>query len=264
MAKIIPLYSGSSGNSYYIASSGGAILIDVGRSARQTAAVLEAAGVDPASIGGIFITHEHSDHIAGVRVFAEKYHIPVYAEEKTLEDLCRAGVIGPKTACGVIGATGRICAEMQVTPFETSHDTPQSCGYRIVLPDGRIVSLFTDLGTVTESVRDGLRGCDFAILESNHDPVLLQNGPYPYLLKQRILSARGHLSNPDCADEIAALALGGTARFLLAHLSRENNTPRIAFDCSNSALEGIGMKRGIDYELWVAPVYNEAGRGILF
>ena len=263
MARVIPLYSSSSGNSYYISSSGGSVLIDVGRSARQTALVLQNAGIDPAGISGIFITHEHSDHIAGVRVFSEKYHIPVFAEEETMKGLFRAGVIGPKTEALTLGPSGVSCGLMQITPFDTSHDTPKSCGYRVELPDGRIISLFTDLGTVTETVRDGLRGCDLAILESNHDPELLRNGPYPYPLKQRILSERGHLSNPDCAQEITALALNGTARFLLAHLSRENNTPRLAFDCSNSALEAIGMKRGTDYELWVAPVFNEAGRGIL-
>ncbi len=264
MAKILPLYSGSSGNSYYIASGGGAILIDVGRSARQTAAVLQNAGIDPASLRGIFITHEHSDHIAGVRVFAEKYRLPVYAQEKTLEALIRAGAVGPKTNAGIIGASGIECGEMAVRPFETSHDTPQSCGYRITLSDGRTVSLFTDLGTVTEPVREGLRDCDFAILESNHDLTLLKTGPYPYPLKQRILSQRGHLSNDDCASEIAELAKRGTARFLLAHLSRENNTPRIAFDTSSAALSALSMRRGVDYELYVAPVYNEEGRSILF
>ena len=186
------------------------------------------------------------------------------ASPQALEALIRAGAVGPKTNAGIIGASGIECGEMAVRPFETSHDTPQSCGYRITLSDGRTVSLFTDLGTVTEPVREGLRDCDFAILESNHDLTLLKTGPYPYPLKQRILSQRGHLSNDDCASEIAELAKRGTARFLLAHLSRENNTPRIAFDTSSAALSALSMRRGVDYELYVAPVYNEEGRSILF
>ena len=195
MARLCPLFSGSSGNSYYIGSRSAGLLIDAGRSARQLTQMLDRCGIDPLAIQGILITHEHSDHIAGVRVFAKKYGIPVFASqgtllslESSLEGVERWVLEGPLELAG-----------MKVTPFPTPHDSAQSLGFRITTADHREFALATDLGEVTSCVRDHLLGAEFVVVESNHDREMLRNGAYPAYLKRRILSCRGHLSNRDCA-----------------------------------------------------------------
>ena len=142
--------------------------------------------------------------------------------------------------------------EFTVTPFCTSHDCRESCGYRIVLPDDRCVGGATDLGVVTQTVRDHLWGCDPIHIESNHDIRMLENGPYPYPLKRRILSAVGHLSNEACARELPALVRSGTTRIVLGHISRENNLPDLAYATARAELAACGLTENIDYVLQTA------------
>ena len=251
MARFSPLFSGSSGNCLYIGTAEDGILVDAGVSARRIERALWAREIDPGSIRAVLVTHEHSDHVRGLRVFCKKYKIPVYATAKTCQALRTAGVIEPETLCLPLD-DDQIVAGFRVVPFCTSHDCDGSCGYRIVLPDDRCVGVATDLGVMTQTVRDHLRGCDLKHIESNHDVRMLENGPYPYPLKRRILSDEGHLSNLACARELPQLVRDGTTRISLGHLSRENNLPDLAFATAQSELNACGFRENIDYILQVA------------
>ena len=252
MARFCPLFSGSTGNSFYIGSPRAGVLIDAGRSAKQLTDALRLCGVDVSAVKAIFITHEHSDHIAGLRVFAAKNHLPVYASAGTLRELEKAGCLnGFPTAAAE--PEGVLCAGMRISSFPVPHDSAECVGYRVETEDGRIAAFSTDLGCLSKATHEKLSDADLVVLESNHDVGMLKNGPYPYPLKRRILSDRGHLSNADCAEELSRLAQRKAARFVLAHLSRENNTPELAYQTSLCTLTLAGMKAGRDFSLSVAP-----------
>ncbi len=252
MARYCPLFSGSSGNCLYVGSADGGILIDAGVSARRIETALRDRGIDPASIRAVLVTHEHSDHVAGLRVLTKRYPIPVFASQGTLEELLRAGRLGADNAFAVIDEQGIEVAGMEVTAFRTPHDSAESLGFCIHTADDRRIAVATDMGYMPPLVRQALSGCDLVYIESNHDVRMLENGPYPYVLKKRILAKTGHLSNEACACELPALARTGTTRFVLAHLSVENNLPDLAFITARSALEAEGMREGTDYLLQVA------------
>ncbi|MBR2722360.1 MAG: MBL fold metallo-hydrolase [Clostridia bacterium] len=237
--RILSLYSGSTGNSFLIQGPEGAILIDAGKSAKRLCASLCQAGISPDEISAIFVTHEHQDHISALPVFLKHHPIPVHLPAPSA---CRLEnepwserLLLPHPPIFTTEAAG-----MKVTSFPTPHDSRASVGYRIEINrDGRSplsVGLATDIGYVTDTIHAALLGCHAVILESNHDVEMLRYGPYPYDLKQRILSRRGHLSNEDSAIESARLAQGGTRAFLLAHLSLENNRPDVALDAHISSL----------------------------
>lgn len=265
MARFCPLFSGSGGNSYYIGSSEKGILIDAGRSAKQLEIMLQKCQIDISAIKAIFITHEHSDHIKGLRVFASRYGFPVYASSGTLEALNDMGCLNDsKFKSFRIDSKGMDCAGLSVKPFKTSHDSAESMGYRVKTSDGRKVTICTDVGYLSDEVHNNLCGSDMAVLESNHDVGMLENGPYPYTLKRRILSETGHLSNADCAAELCELTKSGTTRFVLVHLSEHNNTPELAFQTSLCSLSLLGLKKGTDFELYVAPKENSFGKSIYF
>lgn len=225
MARFSPLFSSSSANSFYIGCGEGSVLIDCGATAKRIGEALTARDVSPEEINGIFITHEHIDHVKGLRVFASKYNTPVYASAGTLQALEEAGAINGKFPVNVIDENGADVGGMHITPFRTSHDSRESCGYRIETSDSRKAAVCTDLGIMTDEVMAGISGTDLIVIESNHDIRMLQNGPYPYPLKRRILSSSGHLSNEACAEAVGELIKTGTTRFILGHLSRENNFP---------------------------------------
>ena len=226
MARFCSLFSSSSGNCTYIGSSGGGVLIDAGVSAKQISLKLNGIGVSERNIGAVFVTHEHGDHVKGLRVLASKYNIPVYATEGTIRELEKM--------------------------FRTSHDVAESCGYSVTTSDGRKICVATDTGIVTDEMRTALTGCDLALVESNHDIGMLRNGSYPYLLKRRILSDVGHLSNIACGDFVTELVESGTTRLILGHLSKENNIPSLAYRTSKSALDCMGATENRDYILKVA------------
>lgn len=257
MAKFCSLYSSSSGNCTYIGSSAGGILVDIGVSAKKTEEALKDIGVSPDSIKGIFITHEHSDHISGVRVFASKHHIDVFATEGTLNGMNDFGVFKSPFDAYIIPEEGVEISGMYIKPFDTPHDSNDSCGYVVLTPDGKRIAVATDIGKITPVVDKALCGCDLVLIESNHDKRMLQLGPYPYFLKERILSDTGHLNNEDCAKEVARLYVNGTTRFVLGHLSKENNYPPLAFETTKAALSELGAEEGKDYILTVAGDLNE-------
>jgi len=243
--------SGSEGNSIAVGGADSYVLIDAGTSAKRIVSALAEREFDVSRLAAIFVTHEHSDHISALRVLAGRYNLPVYGTAGTL---CALEATG-----GYSGADLRTCPTdgvseggIHVRPFRTMHDTIESCGYIVTTADGRRVAIATDTGCVTNSMREAIRGCDLVYIESNHDVDMLRCGPYPYHLKQRIFSDRGHLSNDSCAAELAELAKNGTSRFILAHLSRENNRPDIAESTSKRALAAAGLRERIDYTLDVA------------
>lgn len=252
MAKFCSLFSSSSGNSTYIGTSQGGILIDVGVSAKKTADALRNIGVDPSSIAAIFVTHEHADHINGIRVFAERHGTKVYASEGTLKGMEDANVITSKMIADVIPYSGIQAGGIFVKPFRTPHDSRESTGFSLVTPDGKRLAVATDIGIVNDTVMNAIYGADLVLLESNHDVGMLRNGPYPYFLKERILSNHGHLSNESCAETSVKLMESGTTRFVLGHLSKENNVPALAFETTRAAMRMAGAVENIDYLLSVA------------
>lgn len=252
MARFSSLFSSSSGNCTFIGSGTGGILVDVGVSGKQTLAALDCIGVDIADIGAIFVTHEHSDHISGLRALASKYNINVYTSQGTMQKLEEMGKLCSKYTCSVIPNEGVECRGMFVRPFRTSHDCAESLGFTIETPDDRKISILTDTGYVSDEMYNAVSGSDLILAESNHDVGMLRNGPYTYALKRRILSDVGHLSNIACSELVTRLVNEGTTRIVLGHLSKENNMPALAFETSKAALQAEGAVENSDYMMYVA------------
>ncbi len=237
--RLISLYSGSTGNSFLLVTPVANILIDAGKSAKRLCMALQQAGVEPDSISAIFVTHEHSDHISALPVFLKKHQIPVHLPKNCVYRLEKDDWVLPllrphqvKDTVDINGVTVRL--------FPTPHDSRGSVGFCFEIPqeDGTSVRIgyATDIGYISPEVEQNLLGCQAVILESNHDLEMLENGPYPYDLKLRVSSRRGHLSNSDSASFASRLCRNGTCALMLAHLSQENNIPDIAFDECVSAV----------------------------
>lgn len=253
MSRICPLFSGSSGNSTYIASSSGAVLVDAGASLKRLSAAVASAGGSIDEIAAVFVTHEHIDHVKGLKALLNSTNAAVIASCATLEALISADKIPAHTETRAIDSDGKLqILGMEIMRFETSHDCAGSSGYTFILPDNRKISVCTDLGVVTDGVRKALSGSDAVLLESNHDIDMLKTGPYPHELKMRIMSDTGHISNNACAAELPNFLKNGTKRFILGHLSQKNNTPLLALSCAEAALIDMGAENGRDYILTVA------------
>ena len=253
MIKFCPLFSSSSGNSVYVGTSECGVLVDVGRSAKQTSEMLKNAGISEDAVKAIVITHEHIDHVNGLNVFARKKDIPVYAAAGTLLALKSKNVLTPCHRDFIADDNGFEAGGLYINPFKTSHDCADGRGYVFTAPDGVTkVAVCTDTGYVSGSILSAITGCRLVYIESNHDVAMLRTGEYPYSLQQRILSNVGHLSNDACADTLRALVNKGTTRFVLAHLSEKNNTPQLAYETATAALEEMGALEGRDYMLHVA------------
>ncbi len=260
MLRFCPLFSSSSGNSVYIGDRDGGILVDVGRSAKQTDLMLNKIGVDISSVKGIFITHEHTDHVNGLSVFAARHNIPVYAAPGTLLALKNKGVLTAKHVDIALNTDEISVAGLNIKPFRTSHDCADGRGYVITGCDGVTrAAIATDTGFVSPDLLSTITGCKLVYIESNHDVAMLRSGPYPYTLQKRILSNIGHLSNDACADALCALVNKGTTHVVLAHLSQENNTPHLAYDTSVTTLRDMGALENRDYLLKVAEPENTDG-----
>ncbi len=251
MARAVPLFSGSKGNSYYIGTTSEGVLIDAGRSCKQIENAMQANGLKMENVGAVFVTHEHSDHCSALRVLASRYGFKVYASAGTLSELERGNKLNEKIQTEVIQNAISI-GNMLVERIDTPHDSAESCCYRVTASDGKSALIATDMGVMLDSVRDAAKKSDFVVLESNHDIDMLKSGMYPFFLKQRILSNKGHLSNVACANELAELVKSGTLRLMLGHLSEENNTPALAFSTAIASLENAGMKYKSDFTLDIA------------
>ena len=232
--KICSLYSGSRGNAVFIECGGVKLLIDAGKSARALKKALAEIGESPASLDAILITHEHCDHISALEVLREEEAVPIHAAGGCAEKL--ASLPSDYIQNNLVSHTPLFRLELgavTVTSFVTPHDSACSVGYRMEWEENgslRSIGYATDVGYVTDEVLAGLLGCEAVVIEANHDVEMLRTGPYPYHLKQRILSRHGHLCNTDCALLAARLAERGTQHFLLAHLSEKNNHPDLALD----------------------------------
>lgn len=252
MAKFCAMFSGSSGNCAYVEAGGAALLIDAGVSTRSICGALETIGSGIEKISAILITHEHSDHIKGLKTMLSKYKIPVYANAGTIEGILQSVPVSDKYFTELKTGGSVEIAGMGISSFCTSHDSRESVGFRIHTPDNRQVAIATDLGFVSDTVMSGISSCDIVMIESNHDVGMLQNGKYPYYLKRRIMSDTGHLSNEDCSKVLPQLCADGTRHFVLAHLSRDNNFPGLALQTAVSAMKVSGIAQE-NYEIEVAP-----------
>lgn len=246
------LASGSSGNAVLVSGGGTHILIDAGISWRRITSALKNMSLAPEVLSAVLVTHEHTDHVCGIATMVKHSNIPVYASQGTARQLnCRIAfpsgqlVAFPAGACFEIGP-------LTCRSFSTPHDAVDSVGYTVEL-DGCRLALATDLGHVTAEVCDAVLGSDAVILESNHDVDWLRSGPYPYMLQQRILGDRGHLSNEAGAELAAQAVRAGAKTVVLAHLSHENNTPTRAFDVAARRLSACGIDPEKDIRLLVAP-----------
>lgn len=236
--KIYTLCSGSSGNSCYIKCAETEFLIDAGSSMRATEKALSELGSSLKNIKAIFVTHEHSDHIKGLKMISKYYSVPVYAAKGTAEFLL--GDV-PNELLTVFSVGDVLSLEdVTVRSFETPHDSRMSTGY-IIEYNGRQFGYATDMGMLSLKIANMLADCEAAVVEANYDLSMLKNGPYPYYLKKRIESNIGHLDNKDCARLVSYMASHCTKRVLLAHLSKENNTPELALDtvCEKLANENV-------------------------
>lgn len=242
--RTVVLYSGSGGNSVFIRAGESAILIDAGKSARALCSSLCAIGESIDCIDAIFITHEHSDHVSALEVLAKKRDIPIHITEVSAArfDFDPKSPIHQRLHRHDVHFSVEV-GDMRVTSFRTPHDSRMSVGYRVEISDKEeqfVLRLATDIGYVSDEIRENLLGCDAVIIESNHDRDMLMTGPYPRELKQRVASKRGHLSNVECAELATELAENGTRAFMLAHLSAENNEPELALDEVSRAVSGTG------------------------
>ena len=234
------LASGSKGNAVYVELDGTRLLIDAGISAARIGNGLAQHGVDPQSLDAVLVTHEHSDHVRGLKTFVKRYRLPVLATGGTLDHIdgaaAFAGDIRSIAGDFVVGG-------VTVRPFAVSHDAAEPCGFR--LEASSCCTIATDLGVVTDTVQEAMEGADVLVLEANHDPDLLRGGTYPWPLKRRILSARGHLANTDAAWALMRMRRR-PQKVYLAHLSEENNRPALARDTVRGILASHGVALDIE------------------
>lgn len=254
MLTVHTFASGSEGNCLLISGGQTHILVDAGISCKRIKTALARLGLTPEELSGILITHEHSDHICGLNTLVRRHDVPIYATAATGRQLSyRIAGIEPRlhqVEPGDVFGLG----EMRVTVFPTSHDAADSVDYRVDGCGGS-VGVLTDTGYVTDEAALALTGVGLLVLESNHDVEWLQSGPYPYPLKQRILSDAGHLSNDTAARFARLMASQGTQQFVLAHLSRENNTPARALETISRAVAEFGAAVTVAPRGELSPAY---------
>lgn len=250
--RFCPIYSGSSGNSTYFGAGDVNLLVDAGLPGKHIVSGLQAVGVDPQALDGILVTHEHTDHVAGVGVLARRFSVPIYATTPTWAAMeKKIGAIPPKLIREITPDTDFYIGAVGITPVPIPHDAASPVGYHFSC-HGHNAATFTDLGYIPTHVLDAASDCEVLLIESNHDVEMLRNGPYPYDLKQRILSRKGHLSNETCAQALVKLLERGVRNAYLGHLSADNNDPSLALQTVKSALMAAGAQEGRDFAVAMA------------
>jgi phosphoribosyl 1,2-cyclic phosphodiesterase len=268
MVKICALFSGSSGNSTFLSCrdasrfesfsgiqklSGTSLLVDAGMNGKQMQMAMQSIGETLDEVSGILLTHEHIDHMRGIGVILRRYQIPLFLNEKTYRSIMNMDIGKiPERLIRVIesGKTFEV-GDFLINGLRTPHDSADSMGYKITYREQHI-SVFTDLGQIDDTILDFVTGSQIVFIESNYDTKMLWEGSYPYFLKRRIDGQTGHLSNDDCARTVRTLLERGSERFILSHLSQENNRPSVAMATTLSCLGEQGAKEGIDFQIQVA------------
>ena len=246
MLKYCSIGSGSSGNCHFVSYKDTNILIDAGLSGKRIITGLEEINADIEKIKGIFITHEHSDHIKGAGILSRKLDIPIFANVKTwcaMKD--KLGNIKEEHMKVFENDKTYSIGDIGIKPFSIPHDSEDAVGYNIYSEKEKM-SIATDIGYITENIRKNVKGSKLVVLESNYDPNMLMMGSYSYALKKRVMSEGGHLSNEEAASFCTELGEGGTESILLAHLSKENNFPELAYATSKNVLTKNNMIIGKD------------------
>lgn len=230
--RLAPIASGSSGNCIYIGSDNTHFLIDVGISGKRIEEGLKELDLKGDDIDGILITHEHVDHIGGLGVISRKYNIPIYATRGTIEAIKaydKLGKVESDLFHPIAPDVDWSIKDLTIKAFKTSHDAADSVAYTI-RQGNKKCAVATDMGNYTDYTVENLKGSNAILLEANHDVRMLQVGPYPYQLKQRILSDDGHLSNELSGRLLSAILHDNMEHILLGHLSKENNMPELAYE----------------------------------
>ena len=229
MFNFCSLYSGSSGNSLFVESENTKLLVDAGVSSKKIEEALANLEIDPTSIDGILITHEHSDHVQGLGTFAKKFNLPVFVNEKTLDAMPKQKEKISEKNIKLFNINEKFeIGDLKVKPFSIPHDAANPCGFNIFKDDKKI-SIATDIGHMTNGVLKNLEDSIFIMLESNYDPEVLKYSKYPYQLKTRIAGPDGHLSNELAGKTISYLLNSGLKQAVLGHLSKQSNFPELAY-----------------------------------
>ena len=253
--ELCSIASGSSGNCIYVGSDTAHILVDAGISGKRTEQGLNSIGLSCKDINAIMVTHEHSDHISGLGVLSRRYHIPIYATQKTIEAIQRISSVGKieeELFHPIAADKPFMIKDIKINPMHTSHDAAEPVAYRFK-HGKKTAAIATDLGTYNHYTIEGLKEMDLLFLEANHDVNMLQVGSYPYALKQRILGDRGHLSNELSGKLLDKLVHDKLQAVVLGHLSRENNMPQLAYETVRLELAmGKHKYRGTEFPITVA------------
>jgi len=247
--RVCSLFSGSSGNATYIGTERTHILIDAGLAGKSITDSLKGIGIDVNELKGILITHEHSDHIKGAGILSRKFDIPIYANEMTwqaMED--KLGEIAPYNRRVFYNNMDFYIDDINIQPYEIPHDAADPVGFCFYCGSKK-VSIATDLGHTSSRIIKTVMDSDLIILEANHDLDMLKAGPYPQRLKNRIMGKKGHLSNVETGHALLELLKGRVTHVLLAHLSKENNYPQLAWQTVVNILEENSVKVGQDIVL---------------
>lgn len=253
--RLCSIASGSSGNCIYVGSDATHLLVDVGISGKRTEQGLNSLGITGKDLDGILITHEHADHISGLGVMARKFGVPIYATGGTIEAICKTSSVGKIDESlfrEVKEDEKLVIKDLTVNPMKISHDAAQPVAYRIGYGNKR-VGICTDLGIYNDYTVECLKDMDALLIEANHDVNMLQVGPYPYYLKQRILGDRGHLSNENSGRLLSRILHDKLQTIILGHLSKENNLPELAYEAVRMEITlGDNPYNASDFRMMVA------------
>ena len=229
MLKCCSLYSGSTGNSFFVQTEDTKLLIDAGVSCKKIETALDSLNVHPSDIDAVLVTHEHIDHTKSIGMLSKKYNIPIYTNEKTWQALLDSNAKLTDADIHFFDNDKKFeLNDLKIYPFSTPHDAVNPCGFNI-FKDKKKISIATDLGHISNDIIKNLENSSCVMLEANYDSNVLKYSSYPYLLKKRIAGPNGHLENCITGKTIAHLIKSGLENALLIHLSKENNFPELAY-----------------------------------